>query len=213
CLLTFGTFSIDGSIADAVGAEFVNYNVDNDPSDGDGCEFVAGILLDALPPFAGQTVPSTATPLLIGCIDATISASAPCDACLEVEFCNGADGAGSVPIENIVVVDFQSFQDISFIPCCVYVQPVPTFKRGDCNDDDKVDLADAASVLGHQFAGFPINCEDACDANDDGKINLADSVYLLNYLFKFGAPPPNPGPITDGADPTDDTLDCETAAC
>jgi hypothetical protein len=208
CELGLGEFSIAGSIAEAVGAEFVNYNTGN-------CQLVAGILLDALPPFDGQTVPQTTggDPLLIGCIDVTIPADAPCDTCLDVTFCNGATAGGSVEIENIMVIDFGSFQDIPFTNCCVYVAPIPTFKRGDCNDDDKVDLADSATILGEQFFGLAVDCEDACDANDDGKINLADSVYLLNYLFKFGDEPPAPGPDDDGVDPSDDALDCETAAC
>jgi hypothetical protein len=215
CNLTFGDFSIEGSIADAVGAEFVNYTVDNDDTDGDGCEFVAGILLDALPPFGGQTVPQTTDPLLIGCVEVTISDDpALCDTLLTVEFCNGIDGAGAVAIENIAVIDFTSFQDIQFEDCAVYVLPVPTFIRGDCNNDTKVDLADSATVIGQQFVGIPVDCLDACDANDDGKINLADSVFLLNYIFKSGDAPPAPGPdLDEGPDPTEDTLDCETAAC
>jgi len=208
CNLALGDFSIEGSIADEVGAEFVNYSTGN-------CELVAGILLDALPPFDGQTVPQTTggDPLLIGCIDVTIADDdGLCDTCLDVSFCNGATGAGDVPIENIMVIDFGSFQDIPFTNCCVYVDPVPTFKRADCNDDDKCDLADSATILGQQFFGLEVPCKDACDVNDDGKINLADSVYLLNYLFKFGDAPPPPGEET-GPDPTDDGLDCETAAC
>jgi len=216
CNLTLGEFTVEGSIADEVGAEFVNYNVDNDPDDGDTCELVAGVLLDALPPFDGQTVPATTggDPLLIGCIDATIADDDTlCDTCLDVTFCNGINGAGDVPIENIMVIDFASIQDIDFVDCCVFVAPIPEFLRGDCNDDDKVDLGDSAAILGEQFSGLAVDCEDACDANDDGKINLADSVFLLNYLFKFGDVPPAPGVDEDGPDPTDDALTCETAAC
>lgn len=215
CNLTFGDFSIEGSIAEAVGAEFVNYTVDNDDTDGDGCEFVAGILLDALPPFEGQTVPQSSEPLLLGCVDATISSDpALCDTFLTVEFCNGINGGGAVEIENIAVIYFESFQDIGFVDCAVYVAPVPTFIRGDCNTDEKVDLADAASVIGQQFGDYVVYCDDACDANDDGKVNLADSVFLLNYIFKSGEVPPDPGPdLDEGPDPTEDTLGCETAAC
>jgi hypothetical protein len=207
CNLTFNSFDITGSIFDEVGAEFVNYNIDNDPNDGDGCEFVAGILLDALPPFDRQTAPPTATALLIGCVNATISPNAPCPGVLPVEFCNFINGAGSVLIENIAVIDFQSIQGIGTFGCAVCVEPVPIFQRGDCNSDDKVDLADAAQILGWQFQGEPIDCPDACDANNDGKINLADSVLILNYLFKFGDPPPAPGPENDGLD--DDSMEEE----
>jgi hypothetical protein len=215
CNLTFNDFSIAGSIFDEVGAEFVNYNIDNDAGDGDGCEMVVGILLDALPPFDGQTAPPTATPLLIGCSNVTISAGAPCDTCLAVNFCNNINGAGNVLIENIAIIDFESVQGLQLFGCEVCVAPVPVFQRGDCNDDTKVDLADAAKILGWQFQGEPINCPDACDANDDGKINLADAVLLMNYLFKFGDGPADPGPETPGEDGTDDNLpECDNgSAC
>ena len=100
-------------------------------------------------------------------------------------------------------------QNFDTIDCVVSIVPEPIFQRGDCNDDTKVDLADAAKILGWQFQGEPINCPDACDANDDGKINLADAVYLMNYLFKFGPTPPAPGPDMEGSDPTEDDLGCE----
>jgi len=206
CDLTFNDFDVTGSIFDEVGAEFVNWNIDNDPNDGDGCEMVVGILLDALPPFDGQTVPPTSTPLLIGCSSVTISPTAACNTCLPVTFCNGINGAGNVMIENIAIIDFQSIQSFGLNDCNVCVVPEPVFQRGDCNDDDKVDLADAAKILGWQFQGEPINCPDACDANDDGKINLADAVLLMNYLFKFGDAPADPGPDMDGPDGTGDDL-------
>jgi hypothetical protein len=167
---------------------------------------VVGILLDALPPFDGQTAPPTATPLLIGCSSVTVSPSAACDTCLGISFCDNVNGAGNVLIENIAIIDFESVQGVQKFPCQVCVVPEPVFQRGDCNDDTKVDLADAAKVLGWQFQGEPINCPDACDANDDGKINLADAVLLMNYLFKFGEGPADPGPETPGEDPTDDNL-------
>jgi len=210
CNLTFNSFDITGSIFDEVGAEFVNWNIDNDPSsvDGDGCEFVLGILLDALPPFDGQSVPPTSVPLLIGCVNATIDAGAACGALLAVDYCNDINGAGSVLIENIAIIDFESVQDFDRYGCAVEVTPAEIFQRGDCNSDDKVDLADAAKILGWQFGGEMILCPDACDANDDGKINLADSVLLMNYLFLFGDAPSDPGPIdgNEGPDPSADNL-------
>jgi len=209
-----GSFDYTGTIVEAVGAEFVNHNVDNSSTDGDGCELVVGILMDALPPFEGQTLPSSATPLLVGCFSAVVGPNAACDELLAVEFCNGADGAGSVGIENIAVIDYQSIQGVGLYGGGCQVIPEPAFRRGDCNTDDKVDLADAATVLGQQFSGVPVDCDDACDSNDDGKINLADSVYLLNYLFKFGPATPAPGPASEGLDPTSDGLDCAIeAAC
>ena len=206
CDLTITGFDITDSIFDQVGAEFVSFGVDDDPNDGDGCEFIAGILLDALPPFDGQTVPPTDVPLLIGCASVLIDQTAACGTDLALEFCDFIDGDGSVLIENIAVIDFQSIQGFEKTGCVVSVVPEEIFQRGDCNSDDKVDLADAATILGWQFQGLAIDCPDTCDSNDDGKINLADSVLLMNWLFLAGMAPPAPGPIDDGLDPTADSL-------
>jgi uncharacterized protein YkvS len=202
-----GTFTIEDTILEAVGAEFVNHSVDND-DDADGCSLVVGILLDALPPFEGQTVPQTAVPFRIGCIDAVICEEA-CDlGDLAIEFCDGATGGGEVPINNIVIIGVESIQNFVTNDCVVKIQGTPSFKRGDCNFDEKCDLADAAAVIQSQFGSFDPPCDDACDTNDDGKINLADAVYILNFLFKGGDQPPAPFP-DPGTDPTDDDpLDC-----
>ena len=211
CNLTMTDFSIANSILSNIGTEFLSFDIDNDPNDGDGCEFVAGILLDALPPFNNQTAPSSVDPLLIGCLSATISPNAPCDVDLPVLYCDFINGTGNVLIENIAVIDFESIQSFEKTGCVVRVVPDDIFQRGDCNSDDKVNLADAATILGQQFLGIQVLCADACDANDDGSINLADSVFLLNYLFKFGPVPPAPGPVDDGPDPTLDLLPfCES---
>ncbi len=209
-----GSFDITGTIVDEVGAEFVNTHFDNNPNDGDGCELIVGILMDALPPFDEQMLPETATPLEIGCFLMDVSPNAACGDTLSIDFCNGINGAGSVAIENIAVINFASVQGIDLIGAGCTIVPESLFRRGDCNTDAKVDLADAATVLGQQFSGLLVQCDDACDSNDDGKINLADSVYLLNYLFIFGAVPSAPGPDVEGSDPTDDGLECNlTISC
>ena len=213
CELSFGAFDASESIFSEVGAEFVNWGIDDDPNDGDGCEYTAGILLDALPPFANQTVPPTMVPLLIGCVDVTIAPTAACGTDLMVEFCDGIDGDGAAIIENIVISDFQSIQNFTTVDCPISVVPEEIIQRGDCNSDDKTDLADAATVIGWQFHGVSIICPAACDANDDGFINLADAVLLMNWLFEFGPAPPDPGPFDgeEGPDPTPDGLGpCET---
>ena len=205
-----GSFSVEGTILEDLGTEFINQSQDNNPNDGDGIEMTIGILLDALPPFENQTVPSTDFPLVVGCFDVCVSDQAECNTCYPLAFCNGVDASEAVPVENAVVQDFQSEQGIILCPCSICIVVAPEFRRGDCNDDEKVDLSDAAAVLGAQFQGVVPNCLDACDANDDGKINLADSVFLFQYLFKSGAAPDAPGPIDLGPDPTLDDLDCES---
>jgi hypothetical protein len=211
-LLIDGTFTIEGSIADELGAEFVNYQIDNDDNDGDGRELVAGILMDALPPFENQQLPSTSEPLMIACVQAEVDAGATCGDSFSIDFCDGINGNGMVPINNLVVIEYQSVQSFERYGATYEIIPVPAFQRGDCNTDTKVDLADAATVIASQFQGYGVGCLDACDANDDSLINLADSVFLLNFLFKFGPPTPAPGAYTPGADPTEDDLDCALPA-
>ncbi len=217
CNLTIheDSWEFNGSILDQVGVEYTTVQVDDDPDDGDGCELVVALLMDALPPFEGQTLPQTMETsgdnqdgrLLVGKMRVTVDMDAECNEHQPIEWCNDINGNGGVTLYNNVVIDFESIQVYERNDTSVYVVPEEIFQRGDCNSDDTVDLADSATMLGNQFNGHPILCPDACDSNDDGTLNMADSVYLLNWLFKFGDIPPAPGPFDDGPDATtDDTL-------
>ncbi|MEM7164789.1 MAG: hypothetical protein AAF581_04955 [Planctomycetota bacterium] len=103
----------------------------------------------------------------------------------------------------------------SFNPMIVEVNPplVVEFVRGDTNSDGSVNLADAITLLGYLFPGpggpSTIECFDTADANDLGQVNLADAIEILTALF--GNPPmPLVAPAVCGADPTVDTLACDT---
>ena len=217
CNLTIheDSWEFNGSILDQVGVEYTAVQVDDDPDDGDGCELIVALLLDALPPFEGQTLPQTMATsgdgadgrLLIGKMRVTVDMDAECNEDQLIEWCNDINGNGDVTLYNNVVIDFESVRLYERNDTLVHVVPEEIFQRGDCNSDDKVDLADSATMLANQFNGLPILCPDACDSNDDGHLNMADSVYLLNWLFKFGDVPTAPGPFNDGPDATtDDTL-------
>ncbi|PCJ14423.1 MAG: hypothetical protein COB10_04200 [Planctomycetota bacterium] len=211
CDLTVGSeWYWGGSIVEQVGVEYLAVQVDDNPLDGDGCEIVIAILLDALPPFEGQTLPQTTDlnegHLLIGCLPVTVDNSAECDEDQLIYWCDDINGNGDVLLYNNLVIDYESIQEYERLDTSVFVVPEEIFQRGDCNSDDKVDLADSATMLANQFSGLPVLCPDACDANDDGVLNLADSVFLLNWLFKFGEIPPAPGPYDDGPDATDDDM-------
>ncbi|MBI4603980.1 MAG: hypothetical protein HY721_18650 [Planctomycetes bacterium] len=227
------SFDISGTIVEAVGAEFVSIQADNDPGDGDGCELIIGVLVDALPPFDGATLPPTETLARVGCVTFLIKDDpALCGKCCPIEFTDGVNGRGKVPIKNLISVEnvSVSVKDTS-MPCEICIVEKERFFRGDCNfslmGSMAVDIADAAAVVSFLFLPgtwkFQPPCLDACDCNDDGRIDLADAVCILQYLFQFGRFPPAPGPGLEetglpnpnrvkpsppGKDPTPDKLDC-----
>lgn len=94
----------------------------------------------------------------------------------------------------------------------------PTFIRGDNNNDNAVNIADAIALLGVLFPTMvpapTLSCEDTGDSNDDGTVNIADAIALLGSLFGMPTVPlPFPN-ITDGcgADPTMDSLSCPNSS-
>ena len=83
------------------------------------------------------------------------------------------------------------------------------FRRGDCNGDERSNLADAVCILEALFRGTGSNeCLDSLDVDDSGHVNLTDAVRLVDWIF--GAGPAPPAPVGDcGPDPSADSLDCE----
>jgi hypothetical protein len=84
-----------------------------------------------------------------------------------------------------------------------------TFRRGEINGDQRIDLSDAISHLGCLFLGRDscTPCLDARDVNDDARMDISDAVALLSWLFEGAAPPPEPF-TTCGRDTTPDAFDC-----
>jgi len=64
----------------------------------------------------------------------------------------------------------------------------PPDRRGDCNDDASINLADPIYALLVLFAGSVASCPDACDVNDSGTLDLADPIGMLTTLFAGGPP-------------------------
>ncbi len=227
---------ISGTILEAIGAEYVQVQADNDPDDGDGCELIIGVLVDALPPFDGGTIPPTDRLMRMGCVKFQAKDSAQCGDCCPIEFTDGVNGTGKIPIRNLISVENVS-RSVQVLNCSLCITNVEVFYRGDCNFSSgtspdggsvAVDIADAAAVVSYLFAPPmykpDIPCLDACDCNDDGRLDLADAVCILRYLFQHGAFPPDPGPgwretglpnpdqveqTGPGPDPTPDLLDCK----
>ncbi len=221
CALTAveDSFSIAGGALAEVGAEFVSIDIDNSgrADDGDGCEFILGVLVDATAPFDGRRLPVTGTFRKLFDLGFLIEGDAMCNHCVWLMFMDGLDGNGVPPVRNLVAVDFFA-KSPETTDCQVCVEGEPQFIRGDCNLSgellEAVDIADAAAMVGFFFlqgdAKFNAPCEDSCDANDDGRLDAADVVFILEYMFVPNSPePPAPGPLMPGADPTDDALGCE----
>jgi hypothetical protein len=84
-----------------------------------------------------------------------------------------------------------------------------TFKRGDSNHNNSVDISDPIFTLNFLFLGgeAPL-CKDAADADDDGLVNITDAIFELNFLFLGGSPIPPPWDAP-GVDPTPDAVPCD----
>ena len=89
------------------------------------------------------------------------------------------------------------------------------FRRGDCNDDGKLDISDPLANLSFQFVGtFDPLCLDALDFDDSGELDVTDPIANLTHQFLGGPPPAPPGKEVCGVDSTDDELSCDSfAAC
>ncbi|HAK95024.1 MAG TPA: hypothetical protein DCM87_08485 [Planctomycetes bacterium] len=119
----------------------------------------------------------------------------------------GATNLGGLPVEH------EFLEEFTITPGVV----APQFRRGDVNEDAKVDIADPIKLLGHLFSGLPRpDCPDAADANDDGKLDIADAIKILGYLFSSTGPLPDPfgdcgaeaQPDTDGLPACDYKASC-----
>ena len=86
------------------------------------------------------------------------------------------------------------------------------FRRGDANDDGKVDMSDAISVLGWLFLGAAEpGCVAIANVNPDQVADLSDAIYLLSHLFLGGPRPLDPYPVCGQGRAEDyEGLGCET---
>ena len=120
---------------------------------------------------------------------------------------------GSPPVVNIVVVGGSSLDpsltDGSVTLNPTYAPPDTPFVRGNCNGDDRVDIADGIWILNEMFQGGPAGtCVEACDANSDDMTDTADAIFVISYRLLSGPMPTAPFPecgIEEGAD-------CESAS-
>ena len=138
------------------------------------------------------------------------------DLVTEVRMCGRATQFRILNANSLIViaqpcedVDWILLEICSMFDCArvVYRREQRLFVRGDANDDNQVDLADAITILQDNFisVGSASNpCRDSLDVNDDGSIGgVADALALLiaEFVGGFVIPPPYPLP---GLDPTPD---------
>src|SRR3989442_5571629 len=148
-------FDVSGTIVEAIGAEFISAQADNDPNDGDGCEIIIGVLVDALPPFDGKTIPPIPTLQRVGCLQFEVNNDTRlCGTCCDIKFTDGVNGRGKVPIKNLISVENVS-RGPQTMDCKICIFDKERFFRGDCNFSQggaaAVDIADAASVVSFLF--------------------------------------------------------------
>ena len=201
-LLEFASATISGTITEVVGAEFIEEISNNDAG-----YAILGCLLDVLPPYDGQVIPSTGleleflrfffdiNPAVLGSPVTTIDLT---------------DGLGDPPISNVFVIANQSVTPL-MVGAVLVITGEAFFLRGDADGNEFLDLADAVINLiwmTNICPSCPVPlCPKALDVNDDGRIDLGDPVRLLNYLYLDGPPPEAPFPFP-GPDPTPDDLEC-----
>ena len=87
-----------------------------------------------------------------------------------------------------------------------------SFRRGDVNCNGFVSVVDGFDLAQFIFNPggnpLPCNCRDAQDADDDGVVVIVDAIFILNFVLLGGPPPPAPGALVCGPDPTLDPLNC-----
>ena len=195
--LTVLQVSIDNTITETVGAEFVETNT------GVGFATIT-VVLDAMGPFANQMIPA-GTEQEIATMIAEVSQTVVDG---ETRAVNFVDGLGPSTTPNTVEIGGVTQTPLTENATVTFAS-APTFIRGDCDSDNQVIIVDAIFALTYMFAGGAApTCFSACDADDNGQVNIVDAIGILNYLFLAGSPPPAAPWPTAGSDPTPDSLPC-----
>jgi hypothetical protein len=142
--------------------------------------------------------------------------TAPCNLTFLDPDDDGLAGSGEPVKTAVTVAGETAIPNLCHATIIVRGLGLPLFRRGDSNDDGRVNIADAVWIANEIFySGPPTVCQDAADANDDsgpgGNLpDVSDVVFIIEYQFNGGSAPLNPGPTTCGIDPTDvDLLVCE----
>ncbi len=201
-VLSCSSSSIEGTITAVAGAEFVEEVINNDVG-----YVILGVLLDILPPYAGQVIPATGIEMEYArfYFDVNPQLGSLTEVVLSFE-----DDLGTPPISNVFVIQNQSVSPLT-VDLTIPIASEGIFLRGDADSNLRLDLADAILNLIYMSNACPTCpmpvCPKALDVNDDGRIDIGDSIQLLTFLYLDGPPPQPPYP-DEGVDPTPDNLEC-----
>ena len=76
-----------------------------------------------------------------------------------------------------------------------YRPELPTFLRGDANQDGRVNIADMVFILRVIYAGQDSgSCPLSLDVDGDSKLDFLDAFAIFFYVFRFGFAPASPFP-------------------
>ena len=205
--VTIDDFDITGTIIEAIGAELLLVNVNEDVLEA-GTRLFAGMFFDKFPPFAGQTLPPSPVPVKIGEVPFVAS---PDPRVVPIDFSPGFENTQGTFFENGIFFSNDQVPPGTLVPATIVIGEIE-YIRGDCNQDGVIDVGDAVFLLNALFEkGDAPRCADACEMNLDGTVDLADVMGALQFLFAGGPPPSAPFPIcaSDG-----DPIGCaEPIAC
>lgn len=185
------------------GIEFLSTNLDSSFS-------TLAVIFDLNFPFDGQTLAAGGPrsvaqfqytlvndPMLIGMT-------------LNIDLTNNV---GSPPLSNVIseVGGFSVFPNL--IGALVNVVDLPSFLRGDTNNDGIVNIADGIATIGWLFQGAAApNCLAAVDINADTLTDISDIIFLVTWQFQGGPQPQVPYPNC-GIDGVNGSTDCDFSSC
>lgn len=135
----------------------------------------------------------------------------------------GVDDTGGLAVIEFPVTAFREgvatfvigFLDFPTYSTEVVILDEPAFRRGDCNDDQRIDISDAVCLLRGLFSGDALPaCLAVANGNGDSSVDISDPTYLLNHLFLGGPPPVAPFPDCGTSDlEADEELGCAESSC
>lgn len=209
-----GTVSDDHTSPPGIAREFLGFFGAVDPARNAGQEGVfASMVFSLVEPVA--LYPAGEWPIVKarGEIDvaglAPGQTSAPCRIDLRGPGEVGLAARGLAQTSSIIVEGQTVIPALQDLEIVVRVHESVPFRRGDSNDDGKLDISDVLRTLGYLFLGSaPPPCLDSADTDDSGTLEITDPLAVFGFLFIGSQDVPAPGPSTCGEDPTPDELHC-----